>query len=97
MGDCGDPVFFFWVLGNDDVGIWGVSSRLASKFELGVWDFVFVCCSVKGAPLAPVLGSFFVKYAKSVACWCWSFGYEFVFLLMGTPPLQLFEIEVDGD
>ena len=43
------------------------------------------------------MGSFFVKYAKSVACWCWSFDYKFVFLLVGTPPLQMFEVEIDGD
>ena len=87
LGDCGDSVFFFWVLGNDDVGIWGVSSRLASKFELGVWDFVFVWCSVKGSPLASVLGSFFVKYAKSVSGGCGSFNYKSVLLGMSAPPL----------
>ena len=87
----------FSSLRDDDVGIWGVSSSFASEFELRIWGFVFVCCSVKGSPLASVLGSFFVKYAKSVACWCWSFDYEFVLLLMGTPPLQIFKIEVDGN
>ena len=97
MGDCGDLVFFFWILRDDDVGIWGVSSSFASEFELRIWGFVFVWCSIKGSPLASVLGSFFVKYAKSVACWCWSFDYEFVLILMGTPPLQMFEIEIDGD
>ena len=97
LGDCSDLVFFFWVLGDDDVGIWGVSSSFASEFELRVWDFVFVWCSVKRSPLASVLGSFFVKYAKSVACWCRSFNYKFVLLRMGTPPLQMFKIEVDGD
>ena len=80
LGDCGDLVFFFWILGDEDVGIWGVSSSFASKFELRIWGFVFVWCSVKGSPLASVLGSFFVKYAKSVACWCWSFDYKSVVL-----------------
>ena len=97
LGNCGDLVFFFWVLRDDDVGIWGVSSSFASEFELRIWGFVFVWGSVNWSPLAPVLGSFFIKYAKSVACWCWSFDYKLVFLLMGTPPLQMFKIEVDGN
>ena len=87
LGDCGDSVFFFWVLGDEDVGVGGVSSSVASKFERRIWVFVFVWCSVNRSPLASVLGPFFVKYAKSVAYWCWSFDYKFVFLLMGAPPL----------
>ena len=97
LGDCGDLAFFFWVMRDDDVGIWGVSSSFASEFELRVWDFVFVRFSVKRSPLAPVLGSFFVKYAESVACWCGSFDYKFVLLQIGAPPLQIFEIKVDGN
>ena len=97
LGDCCDFVFFFLGLWDDDVGIWGVSSSFASEFELRVWDFVFVWGSVKRSPLASVLGSFFVKYAKSVSCWCRSFDYEFVFLLMGAPPLQMLEVKVNSD
>ena len=83
MGDCCDSVFFFLGLWDDDVGIWGVSSSFASEFELRIWGFVFVWRSIKRSPLALVLGSFFVKYAKSVSSWCRSFNYEFVFILMG--------------
>ena len=97
MGDCGDSVFFFLGLWDDDVGIWGVSSSFASEFELKIWDFVFFWRSVERSPLALVLGSFFVKYAKSVSCWCRSFNYKFVFFVMGTPPLQMFEIKVNGN
>ena len=87
MGECCDSVFFFLGLWDDDVGIWGVSSSFASKFELGVWCFVFVRGSVNRSPLTSVLGSFFVKYVKSVSGWCGSFNYKLVFLLMSTPPL----------
>ena len=97
MGDCGDSAFFFLGSWDDDVGIWGVSSSFASEFELRIWDFVFFLVSVEGSPLASVLGPFFVKYTKSVSCWCWSFDYKFVFLLMGTPPLQMFEVKVNGN
>ena len=97
LGDCGDSVFFFLGSGDNDVGIWGVCSSFTSKFELGVWGFVFFCGSVNRSPLASVLGSFFVKYAKSVSGWCRSFDYEFVFLRMSTPPLQVLEVEVYCD
>ena len=97
MGDCGDSAFFFLGLWDDDVGIWGISSSFASEFELRIWGFVFFWLSVDRSPLASVLGSFFVKYTKSVSCWCRSFDYEFVFLLMGTPPLQMFEVKVNGN
>ena len=97
LGDCGDLIFFFWVLGNEDVGVGGVSSSFASKFEWRIWVLFFVWCSVNRSPLASVLGSFFVKYAKSVACWCWSFDYKFVVLWMGAPPLQIFEVKVNGN
>ena len=80
LGNCGDLVFFFWVVRDDDVGVGGVSSSFASKFKWRTWVFVFVWCSVNRSPLASVLGSFFVKYAKSVACWGRSFNYKFVFL-----------------
>ena len=95
MGDCGDAIFFFLGSGDDDVRIGGVCSSFASKFELGVWGFVFVWGSINRSPLASVLGSFFVKYAKSVSGWCWSFDYKFVFLRVSTPPLQVLEIEID--
>ena len=75
LGDYCDMVFFFLGSGDDDVWIWGVSSSFASKFELRVWCFVFFWCSVNRSPLASVLGSFFVKYAKSVSGWCGSFDY----------------------
>ena len=97
MGDCGDLAFFFWGLRDDDVGVRGVSSSFTSKFELRVWSFGFVWGSVNGSPLASVLGSFFVKYAKSVACWCWSFNYKLAFLLMSATPLQMFEVEINRD
>ena len=97
LGDCCDSIFFFWEVSDDDVGVWGVSSSFASKFELRVWGFIFVWRSVKRSPLASVLGSFFVKYAKSVSCWCRSFDYKFVFLCMGAPPMQMLKIEIDGD
>ena len=97
MGDCGDTVFFFLGSGDDDVGIWGVCSSFASKLERGIWCFVFVWGSVNRSPLASVLGSFFVKYAKSVSDWRGSFDYEFVFLRVSTPPLQMLEIEIDCD
>ena len=95
MGDCGNTVFFFLRSGDDDVGVWGVSSSFASEFELGIWCFIFVWGSVNWSPLASVLGSFFVENAKSVSGWCWSFSYKFVFLRMSTPPLQVFEVEID--
>ena len=97
LGDCCDSIFFFWELRDNDVGVWGVSSSFASEFEVRIWGFVFVWRSVKRSPLVSVLGSFFVKYAKSVSCWRQSFDYEFVFFLMGTPPLQMLKIEIDGD
>ena len=97
MGDCGDLIFFFWILGDEDVGVRGVSSSFASEFEWRIWVFVFVWGSVNRSPLASVLGSFFVKYAKSVACWCRSFDYKFVVFCMGAPPLQVFEVKIDGD
>ena len=80
LGDCCDSVFFFLRLWDNSVWVWGVSSSFASKFELRIWSFIFVWGSVKRSPLASVLGSFFVKYAKSVSCWCQSFDYKFVFL-----------------
>ena len=97
LGDCGDSVFFFWELRDNDVGVRGVSSSFASEFELRIRGFIFVWRSVKRSPLASVLGPFFVKYAKSVSCWCRSFDYKSVFLFMGTPPLQMLKIEIDGN
>ena len=97
LGDCCNSVFFFWELRDDNVGVWGVSSSFASEFELRIRDFVFFWRSVKRSPLASVLGSFFVKYAKSISCWCRSFDHKFVSFLMSTPPLQILEIEIDGD
>ena len=80
LGNCCNAVFFFLRSGDDDVRVWGVSSSFASEFEWRIWHFVFVLCSVYRSPLASVLGSFFVKYAKSVSCWCWSFDNKSVFL-----------------
>ena len=97
LGKCGDVCFFSLRHWDDDVGVWGVSSSFASKFELGVWRFVFIWGSVDWSPLASILGSFFVKYAKSVSGWCWSFNYKLVFLQMSAPPLQVFEVEIDCD
>ena len=97
LGDCCDPIFFFWELRDDDVGVRGVPSSFASEFKSRVWDFVFFWLPVKRSPLASVLGSFFVKYAKPISCWCRSFDYKSVFFLIGTPPLQMFKIEIDGN
>ena len=97
LGDCSDGVFFFLGFGDDNVGVRGVSASFASKLEFRVWLFFFVRGSVYGSPMASVLGSFFIKNMKSVSGWCWSFEDESVLLLMGTPPLQVFEVEVDGD
>ena len=97
MGDCCDSVFFFLGLRDDNIRVWGVSSSFTSEFELRIWGFVFIRRSVKRSPLASVLGSFFVKYAKSVSCWCQSFDDKLVFLLMGTPPLQMLEIKINRD
>ena len=97
LGDCCNVSFFFLGLGDDDVGVWGVPSSFASEFKLGIWDFVFILGSVNGSPLASVLGSFFIKYAKSVSCWCWSFDNEFVLLHESATPLQMFEVEIDQD
>ena len=87
LGDCRNSVFFVLGLRDDDVGIWGVGSSVASKFELSIHGFVFIRSSVKGSPLASIWGSFFVKYAKSVSYWCWSFDHKFVLLLVSAPPL----------
>ena len=97
LGDCGNTIFFFLGLGDDDVGIWGVCSSFASKLERGIWCFVFVLGSVNRSPLTSVLGSFFVKYAKSVSDWCGSFDYKLVLLRVSAPPLQILEIEIDGN
>ena len=67
LGDCCDAVFFFLRSGDDDVRVWGVSSSFTSKFELRVRYFIFFLGSIDRSPLASVLGSFFVKYAKSVS------------------------------
>ena len=85
LSDCSDGCFFFLRFGDDNVGVRGVSSSFTSKFELRVWYFFFVRSSVDGSPTASVLGSFFVKYVKSISCWCQSFDYKFVSFLMGTP------------
>ena len=97
LGNCGDGDFFFLGFGDDNVGIWGVCSSFTSKFEFRVWLFVFVRGSVYGSPTASVLGSFFIKNAKSVSDRCWSFEDKLVLLLIGAPPLQVFEVEVNGN
>ena len=97
LGNCGNGVFFFLGFRDDNIGVGGVSTSFASKLESGVWLLFFVRGSVYRSPMASVLGSFFVKYAKSVSDGCWSFDDKLVLLFMGTPPLQAFEVEVDGD
>ena len=97
LGDCGDSAFFFLRFGDDDVGVWGVSSSFTSKFELWVWYFFFVRGSVNGSPTASVLGTFFVENTKSVSGWCRSFDYESVLLGMSAPPLQILEVKVNWD
>ena len=87
LGDCGDGAFFFWGFGDDNVRVRGVSASFASKLEFGVWLLFFVRGSVYRSPTASVLGSFFVKNAKSVSGGCGSFKHESVFFLVGTPPL----------
>ena len=97
LGDCGDGVFFLLGFGDDNIRVGGVSASFTSKLEFGVWLLFFVGGSVYGSPTASVLGSFFVKDAKSVSDGCWSFEDKSVLLLMGTLPLQVFKVEVDGD
>ena len=87
LGDCGDGVFFFLGLGDDNVGVRGVSASFASKLEFRVWLLLFVRGSVYRSPTTSVLGSFFVVDMKSVSNRCGSFKYKFVLLGMGTPPL----------
>ena len=87
LGDCDDGVFFFWKFGDDNVGVGGVSSSFAPKFELWVRYFFFVRGSIYRSPTASVLGSFFIKNAKSVSGRCRSLKHESVFFLIGTPPL----------
>ena len=87
LGDGGEVEFFFLGSGDDNVGVGGVSSSFASKFEGWIWCFFFFLGSVNRSPLASVLGPLFVKYAKSVSCWCWSFGNKSVLLPKGAPPL----------
>ena len=87
LGKCGDVCFFSLRHWDDDVGVWGVSSSFASKFELRVWYLFFIKGSVYRSPMASVLGPFFVKYVKSISDRCRSFKYKLVFLLQGTPPL----------
>ena len=97
LGDCGDGVFFFLGLGDDNVRVGGVSASFASKLEFRVWLLFFVRGSIYRSPTASVLGSFFVKNMESISDWCWSFKGKSVLLLKGTPPLQMFEVEIDRD
>ena len=97
LGNCGDGVFFFCGFRDDNVGIGGVSASFTSKFERRVWVFFFIRGSIYRSPTASVLGSFFVKNMESVSDWCWSFEGKSVLLLKGTPPLQMFEVEIDRD
>ena len=96
LSDCSEVKFFFLGFWNDNVGVWGISSSFTSKFELWIGYFFFVRASINWSPMASVWCSFFIKNAKSISGRCRSFEYEPVFLWMGTPPLQIFEIEVDG-
>ena len=67
LSDCGDGCLFFLRFGDDDVGVGGVSSSFASKFENWVWYFFFIGSSVYESPTASVLAPFFVKNTKSVS------------------------------
>ena len=87
LSDCSDGCLFFWRFGDDDIGVWGVSSSFTSKFEDWVWCFFFLRSSVYRSPTASVLGSFFVKNMKSVSGRCGSFNYELVLFDMSAPPL----------
>ena len=87
LGDGSEVDFFFLGPGDNNVGVGGVSSSFASKFEYWVWCFFFVGSSVYRSPMASVLGSFFVKNTKSISDRCWSFNYESVLLEMSAPPL----------
>ena len=97
LSDGGDVKFFFLGSRDDNVGIRGVSSSFTSEFELRIWCFVFIRSSIYRSPVTSVLGSFFVKYARSVSGGCWSLKCKLVFLLVGAPPLQIFEVEVNWD
>ena len=46
LGDCGDGVFFFLGLGDDNIGVGGVSTSFASELEFGVWLLFFIRGSV---------------------------------------------------
>ena len=87
LGDGSEVDFFFLGSGDNNVGVWGVSSSFTSKFEDWVWCFFFVRSSVYRSPTASVLGSFFIKNTKSVSGGCGSFNYESVLFEMCAPPL----------
>ena len=87
LGDGGEVDFFFLGSWDNDVGVWGVSSSFASKFEDWVRCFFFIGSAIYRSPMASVLGSFFIKNMKSVSDRCWSFDYESVFFDMSAPPL----------
>ena len=75
LGDCCKIDLLFLRSGDDDIWVWGVCSSFTSKFEVGVWGFIFVGGSVKWSPTASVLGSLFVKDTESVSDRGWSFDY----------------------
>ena len=87
LGDCGDGIFFFLGFGDDNIRVGGVSTDFASELESRVWLLFFIRGSVYRSPTASVLGSFFVKDAKSVSGWCWSLEGKSVLLLVSAPPL----------
>ena len=95
LGEGGNVNLFFLRSGDDNVRVWGVSSSVTSKFEVGLWCFVLIRGSVKRSPMTSVLCPFIVKDAESVSDGCWSFDYKFVLLYVGTSPLQAFEVEVN--
>ena len=89
-------LFIGVLIGRDqDVRIWGVSSCVTSKFEVGFKGLVLIQGAVKWSPTASIWGSFFVKDVEFVSNRGWSFEDELVVFLVGTSPLQGFKLESD--
>ena len=82
--------FFFLgvsIEGDCDVWVWGIPSCVTSKFEVSSRGVFFVWSPVKGAPLASIWGSFFIKDMESISDRCRSFEDEMVIFFMGKSPL----------